>query len=96
MKRSAGVLLSGLIAGLLGSSVLVGCSAPSVTGGDTKCKDFLGADQSTQTEAVSKMLKDEKGADAPSLEITGTRLSVQTWCQSAGTPDSKIKEAPHL
>jgi acid stress chaperone HdeA len=92
MKRSAGVLFSGMVAGL----VLVGCSAPSITGGDTKCKDFTAADQSTQTEAVSKMLKDEKGADAPSLEITGTRMAVQTWCQTAGTPDSKIKEAPHL
>jgi len=91
MKRSASVLVSGVIAGV----VLAGCS-PSVTGGDTKCKNFLSADQSTQTEAVSKMLKDEKGADAASLEITGTRLSVQTWCQSIGTPDSKIKEAPHL
>ena len=91
MKRSASVLVSGVIAGV----VLAGCS-PSVTGGDTKCKNFLSADQSTQTEAVSKMLKDEKGADAASLEITGTRLSVQTWCQSLGTPDSKIKEAPHL
>jgi acid stress chaperone HdeA len=91
MKRSASVLVSGVIAGVL----LAGCS-PSVTGGDTKCKDFLSADQSTQTEAVSKMLKDEKGADAPSLEITGTRLSVQTWCQTLGTPDRKIKEAPHL
>jgi acid stress chaperone HdeA len=83
--------VSGVIAGVL----LAGCS-PSVTGGDTKCKDFLSADQSTQTEAVSKMLKDEKGSDAPSLEITGTRLSVQTWCQTLGTPDRKIKEAPHL
>lgn len=91
MKRSASVLVSGVIAGVL----LAGCS-PSVTGGDTKCKDFVAADQSTQTEAVSKMLKDEKGTDAPSLEITGTRLSVQTWCQTLGTPDSKIKEAPHL
>jgi acid stress chaperone HdeA len=91
MKRSASVLVSGVIAGVL----LAGCS-PSITGGDTKCKDFLSADQSTQTEAVSKMLKDEKGSDAPSLEITGTRLSVQTWCQTLGTPDQKIKEAPHL
>ena len=91
MKRSASVLVSGVIASVL----LAGCS-PSVTGGDTKCKDFLSADQSTQTEAVSKMLKDEKGSDAPSLEITGTRLSVQTWCQTLGTPDRKIKEAPHL
>ena len=91
MKRSATVLVSGLIAG----AVLAGCS-PSVTGGDTTCKDFLAADQSTQTEAVSKMLKDEKGSDAATLEITGTRLSVQTFCQTVGTPDSKIKEAPHL
>ena len=91
MKRSTSVLVSGLIAGV----VLAGCS-PSVTGGDTTCKDFLAADQSTQTEAVSKMLKDEKGSDAATLEITGTRLSVQTFCQTVGTPDSKIKEAPHL
>ena len=91
MRRSASVLVSGLIAG----AVLAGCS-PSVTGGDTTCKDFLAADQSTQTEAVSKMLKDEKGSDAATLEITGTRLSVQTFCQTVGTPDSKIKEAPHL
>ena len=91
MNRSASVLVSAMIAGV----VLAGCS-PAQTGGDTKCKDFLGADQSAQTEAVSKMLKDEKGADAASLEITGTRMAVQTWCQTAGTPDSKIKEAPHL
>ncbi len=42
------------------------------------------------------MLKDEKGQDAAQLEITGTRLSVQTFCQTAGKQDSKIKEAPHL
>lgn len=91
MKRSANVLVPGVIAGVL----LAGCS-PSFTGGDTTCKDFIGADQSTQTEAVAKMLKDEKGSDAASLEITGTRLSVQTWCQTLGTADSKIKQAPHL
>ena len=45
---------------------------------------------------VAKMLKDEKGTDAAQLEVTGTRLAVQTWCQTAGTPDSTIKEAPHL
>jgi acid stress chaperone HdeA len=91
MKRSAGVLFSALVAG----SVLVGCS-PSVMGGDTSCKDFLGADEKTQTDAVAKMLKDEKGTDAAQLEITGTRLSVSTFCQTAGKQDSKIKEAPHL
>jgi acid stress chaperone HdeA len=91
MKRSAGVLFAGLVAGVM----LVGCS-PSVMGGDTTCKDFLGADEKTQTDAVAKMLKDEKGTDAAQLEITGTRLSVSTFCQTAGKQDSKIKEAPHL
>jgi acid stress chaperone HdeA len=91
MKRSAGMLLSGLIAGVL----LAGCS-PAVTGGDTSCKDYLGQDDKTRDDAVAKMLKDEKGADAAQLEITGTKLSVQTFCQTAGKQDSKIKEAPHL
>ena len=91
MKRSVSVLLAGLATGL----VLVGCS-PAITGGDTKCKDFIGQDEKTQNEAVAKMLKDEKGADAAQLEITGTRLAVQTFCQTVGKQDSKIKEAPHL
>ncbi|MED5815156.1 hypothetical protein VST63_22580 [Mycolicibacterium sp. 050232] len=91
MKRSVSVLMSGLVTGM----VLVGCS-PAITGGDTKCKDFIGQDEKTQNEAVSKMLKDEKGTDAAQLEITGTRLAVQTFCQTVGKQDSKIKEAPHL
>lgn len=91
MKFSAGLVTMVAAAGLL-----VGCSAPSITGGDTSCKSFLGADEKTQTDAVAKMLKDEKGSDAAQLEITGTRLSVQTFCQTAGKQDSKIKEAPHL
>lgn len=89
--KSAGVLFSGLVAGVL----LAGCS-PAVTGGDTTCEDFLGQDEKTQNDAVAKMLKDEKGTDAAQLEITGTRLSVQTFCQTAGKQESKIKEAPHL
>jgi acid stress chaperone HdeA len=92
MKRSASVLMAGLAAGV----VLAGCSAPSITGGDTKCKDFLSADDNTKTEAVTKMLKDEKGSDPANLEITGTKLAVQTYCQTGGTPDSKISSAPHL
>lgn len=86
MQKSAGVLFSGLVAGL----VLAGCS-PAVTGGDTKCKDFIGQDEKTQNEAVAKMLKDEKGTDAAQLEITGTRLAVQTFCQTMGsrTPRSR-------
>ncbi|WP_166909105.1 hypothetical protein [Mycobacterium sp. DL440] len=91
MKKSAGVLFSALAVGL----ALVGCS-PAITGGDTKCKDFIGQDEKTQDEAVGKMLKDEKGSDAAQLEITGTRLAVQAFCQTVGKQDSKIKEAPHL
>ena len=91
MRRTAAAVLAGCAV----SAMVVGCS-PSVTGGDTPCKDFLGADEQTQNEAVTKMLKDEKGTDPQQLEISGTRLAVQTWCQTLGTPESKIKEAPHL
>lgn len=91
MRRTAAALLAAGAA----SAVLVGCS-PSVTGGDTPCKDFTGADEQTQNEAITKMLKDEKGTDPQQVEISGTRLAVQTWCQTLGTPDSKIKEAPHV
>jgi len=45
---------------------------------------------------VTFQLKDEKGTDAAQLEITGTKLSVSTFCNTAGKADSKIKEAPHL
>jgi acid stress chaperone HdeA len=76
-------------------ALLSGCGA-KVEGGDTSCKDYLAANDSDQQTAVSKMLKDEKGTDAAQLEITGTKVSVQTFCQTAGKEDSKIKEAPHL
>ncbi|WP_102144222.1 hypothetical protein [Mycobacterium hubeiense] len=91
MKRTTGVLISGLAAGV----ILVGCS-PSVQGGDTSCEDFISSDEKTQNDAVAKMLKDEKGTDPAQLEITGTRVSVMTFCQTAGKQESKIKEAPHL
>jgi acid stress chaperone HdeA len=91
MKRSVGVLFSGLVAGVM----LAGCT-PAMTGGETRCEDFIGADQKTQNDAVAKMLKDERGADAAQLEITGTRVSVLTFCQTVAKQDSKIKEAPHL
>jgi acid stress chaperone HdeA len=77
------------------SALLSGCGA-KVEGGDTSCKDFTAANDADQQTAISKMLKDEKGTDPAQLVITGTRLSVQTFCQTAGKQDSKIKEAPHL
>lgn len=77
--------------------VLSGCSASQImnTGGDTKCKDFTTQDEKKQNEEISKMLKDKSGAEPSSLEISATRLSATTYCQTVGKPDSKISEAPH-
>jgi acid stress chaperone HdeA len=73
------------------------CSASQIinTGGDTKCKDFSSQDEKKQNDEVSKMLKDKSGADPTNLEISATRLSAMTYCQTLGKPDSKISEAPH-
>ena len=91
MKAMTGLVAASMTLGVL----LSGCGA-KVEGGDTSCKDYLSANDADQQTAVSKMLKDEKGTDAAQLEITGTRLAVQTFCQTVGKEDSKIKEAPHL
>ena len=91
MKRiaPAAIAMSALLIG--------GCSASQVinTGGDTKCKDFTTQDEKKQSDEVSKMLKDKSGADPSTLEISATRLSAMTYCQTVGKPDSKISEAPH-
>jgi acid stress chaperone HdeA len=91
MKTTACVAIS--IAAVLFS----GCSASQIinTGGDTKCKDFTTQDEKKQNDEVSKMLKDKSGADPANLQITATRLSAATYCQTIGKPDSKISEAPH-
>lgn len=94
MRRMT-VTTSVLAAGVMFSALVGGCGAKA-EGGDTECKDFISANDADQQTAVSKMLKDEKGTDPAQLVITGTRLSVQAFCQTAGKEDSKIKEAPHL
>ena len=73
------------------------CSASGLinTGGDTKCKDFTAQDDTKQNDEISKMLKDKSGTDPNNIEITATRLSALTYCQTVGTQDSKISEAPH-
>jgi acid stress chaperone HdeA len=55
-----------------------------------------------QTEEVSKMLKDstlkdKSGAEPTTAEISTTRLSAVTYCQTVGKPDpdSKTSEALH-
>jgi acid stress chaperone HdeA len=74
-----------------------GCSASEVinTGGDTKCKDFTTQDEKKQNDEVTKMLKDKSGVQPNNLEISATRLSASTYCQTLGTPDTKISQAPH-
>jgi acid stress chaperone HdeA len=91
MKATAPAAIA--IAALLFS----GCSVSQVinTGGDTKCKDFTTQDEKKQNDEVSKELKDKSGVDPSNLEITATRLSAATYCQTIGKPDSKISEAPH-
>ena len=73
------------------------CSASQLinTGGDTKCKDFITQDEKKQNDEVSKMLKDKSGSDPTNLEISATRFSALTYCQTLGKPDTKISEAPH-
>ncbi|HEY2197224.1 MAG TPA: hypothetical protein VGH69_05865 [Mycobacterium sp.] len=81
----------------IAAALFSGCSASQIinTGGDTKCKDFTTQDEKKQNDEVSKMLKDKSGADPSNMEITATRLSAATYCQTLGKPDSKISEAPH-
>ena len=91
MKRTVAAAIA--VAALL----LNGCSPSQIinTGGDTKCSDFVKQDENKQDSEVSKMLKDKSGAEPNNLEITATRMSAATWCQTIGTPDSKISGAPH-
>jgi acid stress chaperone HdeA len=94
LKRTT--VMTGIVAaGLTFGALLSGCGA-KVEGGDTTCKDYNAASDADKQTAVTKMLKDEKGTDPAQLEITGTKLAVQTFCQTVGTPDTPIKQAPHL
>jgi acid stress chaperone HdeA len=91
MKRTGAAALA--IAALL----LGGCSASQIinTGGDTKCKDFKTQDEKKQDSEITKMLKDKSGNEPNNLEVSATRASALIYCQTIGTPDSKISEAPH-
>jgi acid stress chaperone HdeA len=91
MKRIA--LTTTTVAALM----LSACSASDVinTGGDTKCKDFTAQDVNKQNDEISKMLKDNSGTDPNNIEISATRLSALTYCQTVGGQDSKISDAPH-
>jgi acid stress chaperone HdeA len=91
MKRTVAAAIA--IAALL----LSGCSASQIinTGGDTKCSDFKGQDEKKQDSEISKMLKDKSGNEPNNFEVSATRASALVYCQTIGTPDSKISDAPH-
>jgi acid stress chaperone HdeA len=91
MKRTVAAAIA--IAALL----ISGCSASQIinTGGDTKCSDFKGQDEKKQDSEISKMLKDKSGNEPNNLEVSATRASALIYCQTIGTPDSKISDAPH-
>ncbi|CAJ1496497.1 hypothetical protein [[Mycobacterium] burgundiense] len=90
-------LMTMTIAGLAAATLATGCSSAVMNqGGDTKCSDFTAADEKTQNENITKMLTDEGKNEPSNIELTGTRVAVQTFCQTAGTPDTPIKDAPHL
>ena len=87
-----------VVATIAVAALMSGACSPSQvinTGGDTKCKDFTSQDEKKQNDEVSKMLKDKSGTDPTNVEISATRLSVMTYCQTVGKPDTKISEAPH-
>lgn len=95
MTRAKTIVLSAVSA----MTVLSGCSqAEEITneGGDTSCGDFVSFDEAKQNETITKMLTDEGKNEPGNAELSGTRLSVTTYCQVAGNQDSPIKEAPHL
>lgn len=96
MKRLHVLAGSTLAATALLTTLLTGCSSTVLNqGGDTRCEDFLSAEEKSQNESITKMLEDEGKNQPANLELTATRLSIETFCQTVGTPDSPIKEAPH-
>lgn len=98
MKNTKLVSMSALAAAAL-VGLLSGCSAVEEAtnpGGDMTCSDFLAADEVKQNETINKMLKDEGKNEPRNLELTGTRLAIRTYCQTVGTQDTKISQAPHL
>lgn len=82
-----------LTAGAVTAALLSGCSAVA-GGGDTPCKEFTAQSEQDQNEAVTEMLKDQNGKDPSGIELNASRIAALAWCQTVGTPDSKIKEAP--
>lgn len=93
MKRLTMMLATGVAA----ATLVTGCSSTiGNKGGDTTCKEFTAADEKTQNETITKMLTDQGKNEPSNLELSATRAAVSGYCQTLGTPDTKISQAPHL
>jgi acid stress chaperone HdeA len=91
MKRTVAAALA------IAAVSISGCSASQVvnTGGSTKCKDFVTQDEQKQDSEIGKMLKDAHGTDPSSMELRASRRSALLYCQTIGSPDNPISNAPH-
>ena len=86
-----------VMSGLAAAALATGCSSAVVNqGGDTSCKDFNGFDEAKQNETITTMLTDEGKNEPSNLELAAVRASITTYCQTVGTPESKVSQAPRL
>lgn len=85
-----------MVAALVCTAILTGCSDVINQGGDTTCKTYLTQDDSHQNDEVTKMLKDESKAEPSGIQVSASRAAVATYCKTLGNEKSKIREAPHL
>lgn len=77
---------------LVASALIAGCSgSPVNAGGDTTCEDYLDMSRSEQKDVISTFLEDE-GRELTGMNISLHALSAIAFCNTAGKPDSKIRE----
>lgn len=73
-----------------------GCTAVDKVinkGGDTTCGEFNGHNDEKQRSEISKMLKDAKGGEPSTLELSGTQVAVSAYCKTIGKDSDKISRA---
>ena len=95
-NRRARYIGKAMVAVLVSTAILTGCSSVVNQGGDTTCKTYLTQDDSHQNDEVTKMLKDESKNEPSSIQVSASRAAVAAYCKTLGNEKSKISEAPHL
>lgn len=84
--------LGGMLAAMAATMGLVaGCGGAGNNGGDTTCEAFLEMSGSDQKAVVKKFMEDE-GRDMSGLSVNITLGSAKLFCNTVGSPDSKIRE----